>query len=679
MANLRGDRNSAQRAGTAYRGSTDRVPFTFARDVAHADAVPGTDDNDGDSWRQHLTAGVAASQEAIRQAQARLDTFGNFIDEDGFAIVSADQAGAGYAYLAHDGVFTGNSSPAFVAGNQDTTVEAVPTDGIVLYMRVPGGVDPNGVRIDHRRRNSLVVSYPRTSDAWQRSPSLPGQLAHYDYYILVDGDLGSVISISGVQVNDTFVMRVHGHESAAPPVETLEVISDDVGALPDAADYPDTKLLLWRGQFYRRESVSDGEFSFSFRTGRYIPSGGEPSYGVVPGQFGQFIVNPNSNFDDLATESGFGTLLYVDRAAYRAAKGSNEAAGDALTLNLVTGETPSRSGTIELRHQGSPLAGPDGRTYIPFQSADTISVLDADSVGDDVTVTLQRGGSDFMTVQAGLHVEWVIVELIQTQLNAQAVQEIRDQLANMGSPSDPHTNERLASLEDKTSSITFDDVSDVWLANENTPDANGKFPYGQWAWVPSGGNAASYAGYDYADDFTAFSGSGFAGSGSGLLWVLPNNINWSHVRLIVRRSDGSVRSTVVAQSLRNAPASLTVANLPAPPPDHTIRWSASSDSAPYAVSNIQDTDTITLETLQETHDPVWGSDISEDLRERVAANEVQLASINQQLRNDIANPVFRDILEINDNSDWDGSTERFRIFSHTINDVQDGDFVEIDW
>ena len=247
-----------------------------------------------------------------------------------------------------------------------------------------------------------------------------------------------------------------------------------------------------------------------------------------------------------------------------------------------------------------------------------------------------------------------------------------------GSQDNPQTARRLEVLEDRTSSITFDDESTVWGTNENTP-VDGKFPYGQWAWVPSGGNAASYDGYDYADDFTAFSGSGFAGGGSGLLWVLPNDINWSHVRLVVRRADGSVRSVVTAQSLRNAPATLTVANLPTPPPDHTIRWSASSDTDPYAVSNIEDTDTITLETLSEAHSPVWGSEISEALRERVAANEVQLASINQQLENDIANPVFRDILEIDDNSDWDGSTARFRIFSHTIADVKDGDFVEIDW
>ena len=655
-----------------------RNALAFGEDQKMGAAVPGLPDNDAESWRQHFAAGLSASQDAIRQAQARLNTFGNFIDEDGFAIVTADQAEAGYAYQARDGALPANQSLALTPGNQGTTIGAVPSSGIVLYMRVPAGIDPATVRIDHRRSNSLVASYPRASDAWERFTALTGRSPHYDYHRLVDDALGSVISISGVQANDTFAMRVHGHENAAPPIETLKVLPDDQDALPDVNDYPDTTLILWRGQFYRRESVSDGDFSFSFRSGRYTPAGGAPTYGVVPGQFGQFIVNPSNNFDDLATESGIGTLLYIDRDAYRAAKGSHEVVGDALTLNFVTGETPPRRGTIEVQHHGSPLAGPDGRTYIPFSSSSTISVLDADSVGDDIMVTLQRGGSDFMTVPSGLHVAWVVVDLLQTQFNAQAIREIQDQLANLGSPSDPHTNERLNALEDKTASITFDDESNVWSTNENTP-VGGKFPYGQWAWVPSGGNAASYAGYDYADDFTAFSGSGFAGSGSGLLWVLPNNINWSRVRLVVRRADGSVRSVVTAQSLRNAPPTLAVANLPTPPPDHTIRWSASSDTAPYAVSNIQDTDTITLETLSEAHAPVWGGDISEDLRERVAANEVQLASINQQLKNDIANPVFRDILEIDDNSDWNGSPERFRLFSHTIDDVKDGDFVEIDW
>ena len=651
--------------------------LTSAEEVRHTETVPGQSDNDSDSWRKHMVDGLAANLEAIRQAQARLDTFGNFIDEDGFAVVTADQAEAGYAYQARDGALPANESLALVPGNQDTAIGSVPSSGIVLYMRVPAGIDPATVRIDHRRGTSLVASYPRASDAWERTTALTGRSPHYDYYRLVDDALGSVISISGVQAGDTFVMRVHGHDSSVPPIETLRVIPDDE-ALPDVADHPDTLLLLWRGQFYRRESVTDGEFSFSFRSGTYNPAGSPTTYGVSAGLFGQFIVNPSNNFDDLASESGFGTLFYVDRNAYRAAKGSNEVAGDAITLNLVTGETPSRSGTIELRQSGHPLAGPDGRTYIPFQSTSTISVLDADSVGDDITVTLQRGGSDFMTVPSGLHVAWVVVDLVQTQLNAQAIQDIRDQLANMGSPSDPHTSARVDALEAKTAGITFSDDQPVWQTEPNTA-VGGKHPYGGWMWVPSGGNAASYAGQDY-DDFTHAGGSGFAGAGRGLLWVLPNDLSWDHVRLVVRRADGTIRSSVNAQTgLRNAPASVVVANLPSAPPDVTVRWSASSDTQPYAVSNIEATDTIALEVLHPDHEPVWNDDISDALRERVAANEVQLASINQQLENDIANPVFRDILEVDDNSDWDGSTERFRIFSHTVADVKDGDFVEIDW
>ena len=245
-----------------------------------------------------------------------------------------------------------------------------------------------------------------------------------------------------------------------------------------------------------------------------------------------------------------------------------------------------------------------------------------------------------------------------------------------GSVANPLESEKIEKLEEKTADISFDDQTE-WLVDPNTA-VDGKHPYGGWAWIASGGNAASYAGQDYAN-FTHAGGQGFAGAGRGLLWVLPNDINWSRVRLVVRRSDGTIRSSVTAQSLRNAPSILAVANIPAAPPDHTIRWSATSDVSPYAVSNIQATDTIALEVLHVEHEPVWDGEISEALRERVAANEVQIASVNQQLRNDIANPVFRDIEEVDDNSDWNGSVERFRIFSHTIDDVKDGDFIEVDW
>jgi len=54
MPTLEGDRSTAQRAGVSYRGATNRVPDTFGEDVQMGAAVPGSTDNDMESWRRYL-------------------------------------------------------------------------------------------------------------------------------------------------------------------------------------------------------------------------------------------------------------------------------------------------------------------------------------------------------------------------------------------------------------------------------------------------------------------------------------------------------------------------------------------------------------------------------------------------------------------------------------------------
>ena len=53
MARLEGNRDSAQRAGVAYRGATSRSPDTFAEDIQCAD-VPGSNDNTLADWLNYL-------------------------------------------------------------------------------------------------------------------------------------------------------------------------------------------------------------------------------------------------------------------------------------------------------------------------------------------------------------------------------------------------------------------------------------------------------------------------------------------------------------------------------------------------------------------------------------------------------------------------------------------------
>ena len=58
MATLEGDRSTAQRTGVSYRGATSRVPDTFTEDVQANAAVPGSTDNDLQSWLSWLAARV---------------------------------------------------------------------------------------------------------------------------------------------------------------------------------------------------------------------------------------------------------------------------------------------------------------------------------------------------------------------------------------------------------------------------------------------------------------------------------------------------------------------------------------------------------------------------------------------------------------------------------------------
>ena len=190
---------------------------------------------------------------------------------------------------------------------------------------------------------------------------------------------------------------------------------------------------------------------------------------------------------------------------------------------------------------------------------------------------------------------------------------------------------RFQTLEDRTSHINFDNgTGEDWIAADNTA-VGGKHPYGKWAWIVSGGIFRSYQALDYDDDdeFDEASGRGKSGAGYGLLWVLPNNINWSRLRLMVRRSDGSIKSNINAQGLRNAPSTLNVANLPDSPPDVTVRWSSHDDTHPFATTNFETGDTVALEVLPATHIPVWEGELSSEVTDLLDETQAYLDSLDE--------------------------------------------------
>lgn len=171
--------------------------------------------------------------------------------------------------------------------------------------------------------------------------------------------------------------------------------------------------------------------------------------------------------------------------------------------------------------------------------------------------------------------------------------------------SSPLTEERLVALEDRTSEISFDNHPGWAVVPNNNTD------YGRVGFAANGGDVDSYTGLDYATMDPAFGSEVVtrAVSASGIVWVLPNKITWSKVRLSVYK--GGVKYRLTAQSLRNAPQSVrsAIANIPAAPPDHTVRWLASSDTDPHPLGDLAVGDVAEFEFLADDFEPRWDGDL----------------------------------------------------------------------
>lgn len=373
--------------------------------------------------------------------------------------------------------------------------------------------------------------------------------------------------------------------------QLFEAIADDQEDLPNAADYEALKIVFWRGEFYYR---SEGAAGLAGRL--RIGAIGSRSFGYFGGSYGQFLLNPDSNFQQFNQHTSGNLQVHLKRSAWRAAKGSNEASGDNFQMTITLEEDTTQTETITMTYSGVSLAEPRGPELEFLGSLS--SLLGASNVGKVVSISLAYNGNAILEALSAP--QWVPIELAQVHA---AFQKLSKQIESLSGGND---DARIRALEDKTSDISFDDQTE-WTAADNTA-VSGRYPYGRWTWIEHGGNAASYARQDY-NTMDNSAGGGFNGPGRGLIWVIPNNLNWSRVRLVVRRADGSIRSAVLAQSLRNMPSGIPVVHVPSGNPDETARWSASSNSAPYAVSNIEATDTIRLETLAPSHTPVWEGEI----------------------------------------------------------------------
>ena len=552
MPNLQGTRDDATSQPVILKRHGN-LALEFAEDVKSEESVPGSTNNDIDSWRRYLRGAIflnafeATNQDRGLGASDNGKVYFVSTGTSTRTIVTPSNIGEGFTFC----VIKADSASGSVVITENGTVQATLT------------------------KQYESVTLMRSDRGW-----------------VVVSEVGRIGSVSKQSILDSLLVE-----------GLIDVVNDDED-LPDVANYDDNQILLHQGELWHRKT-SPREISFAFVSGSRTFSG--VTYrGIQSGAYGRWTTNPESNFSAFF-DTGHQIELLVNRNAYRRSKGSNEAAGDRLSATIITDEDTPRTATIELVYRGTgvgnDLAFTGPRTGVP---------LDSNSNGHTVTVELERNNADFMVVSSNALAHWVVYDLAHSQRNAQDIEELKAEILSDDGSVNQKLNgldARLQQTEDKTSGITFDS-DPLWESEPNTA-VNGKHPYGGWFWVPRGGNASSYASSNYNNYIHAPRAEG-AGPGRGLIWVLPNNINWSRVRLVVFRADNSIRSIITGQSLRNAPASVRVSNLPTSPPDVTVRWSAESDTHPYATTNFQQGDTVLLQVLANEHTPIWNGEYADE-------------------------------------------------------------------
>lgn len=651
--------NTTNRQLLPLDSSRGTKAIASAEKIRMTEAVPGSTDNDSDSWRRYLQVGrgsieVIPDDDPLPDVSARPDTkliihqgelwrkgsvdgaqiSGRF--RLGTAVNHRDQTVYGVT-PGQIGQYISNPNNAFwVIGYVGTTLqlwiaetayETAKGSAVALSdaLRVTFTTDEDTPRtgfIDLTYQGQHVtgivdIEFIEFTATKAGLPLDAAAVGHNVEFSLTRG--GAAFLQAPTSHEGWVVLELAGVQRNAQDLENIQneltdvariIVVPDSDPLPPTTDYSAEQIIYHQGEFLHKGAVSGvAAYSATFRSGQYT-FGGRTAYGVARNSYGQWLINPSSRFFAMVHAARGSSNVVIKASDYVAAKGSALDSEDTISVTLTTSEDTPRTATAMLTYSHTELALTT--SYYSFSSSVRQGfggVLDADSVDFEVTMALSRGGSPFLHL-AEDHEGWVPVEFEQSQLNFQAIDDLRRELFEDEGGINQQLNNletRMEGQEDRTLDIELQDEED-WQEATNTP-VNGVYPYGVWEWPRPGNRTVSYQGRDYPGDFeTSPSESGFSGSGAGLIWILPNNINWSRVRLVVRRADGSVRSSITGQSLRNAPATLVVDGVPTTP-EHTVRWSASSDTQPYAVSNIDPTDTITLEDLDVRHTPIWAGPI----------------------------------------------------------------------
>ncbi len=206
-------------------------------------------------------------------------------------------------------------------------------------------------------------------------------------------------------------------------------------SLPDATDYPLSQVILVDGKFYINSDTTEDVISGimgRIQDNAFITYGIHAGDGIFSAQ-GQWVSNPNRLVSWLLQDEKNDLNFAIRRDSYRAAKGSNEADNDTLTLELTAGETTE---TITVTYNTTTATASDGVVYLVFYgTAQSDSILRTTDVGDAFSFTIAQNGSAFIRHDGGVK-HWNVYPLFADR------QQLPPKLTVGGSfPSNPLRND----------------------------------------------------------------------------------------------------------------------------------------------------------------------------------------------------------------------------------------------
>ena len=222
-------------------------------------------------------------------------------------------------------------------------------------------------------------------------------------FVLNGADTGDTMDVVVKRNNTVFVTHpenlphwvLYNIESDALGIRDTIGVADD---LPDASQYQNGQIFLVGNRLYRktRTAIQD---TVTFDSGLYNGVYGAAVGGGLYNTIGQFTSNPRRAIFDLKSNAQ-GTLDFtMRRDIYRDLKGSNEASGDTLTLEITPEGGTTQTIDVDYVSRNFHSLGVDYVVFIKNVTG-ALNIVDED-VGTTFNLVVKRNGVIFLSHTVG--------------------------------------------------------------------------------------------------------------------------------------------------------------------------------------------------------------------------------------------------------------------------------------